>query len=167
MVFTRNLLQWEISSFAQIFQRWRRVQFEDLVQRPKAVLEDLCETLDIEFHSNLLDPYKDIEKKMTDGIYPESTPMGDIKFLELKSIDPKVAESWRSVSTDNFLSDMTWELARSLGYEPPSSANVSRSGDLHTAQRRVSMGRRERLERYRQGRQQYDEAIAKDERHRE
>lgn len=137
--------------------RWRRVQFEDLVQRPQGVLEDLCETLGIEFHPNLLDPYKDIEKKMVDGIYPESTPMGDIKFLERKSIDPKVAESWRSVSTDNFLSDMTWELASSLGYEPPSSTNVSRGDDPDTAGRRVTMGRRERLERYRQGRNSHDE----------
>lgn len=100
-------------------ERQCRVRFEDLVAGPTHVMERLCHTLGLEYHPALIDPYGGVAQKMTDGIYPESTPMGDTEFLKHKRIDPRVADSWRAVAHDNFLSEMTWKLAEALGYEGP------------------------------------------------
>ncbi len=102
-------------------QRHYQVRFEDLVSRPQTVMEELCRTLRLRFHPDLMKPYDQLEKKMTNGIHRESKPMGDTKFLEHGRIDPDVADSWKDVLADNFLSDQTWELAASLGYERPGS----------------------------------------------
>ncbi len=56
---------------------------------------------------------------MTDGIYPESMPMGDTKLRARRRIDPTVADSWKGVLDDDFLGDPTWEVAARLGYERP------------------------------------------------
>lgn len=93
--------------------------FEDLVAQPKLTMEKMCDKLSLEFHSDLIRPYKDMSKKMTNGIYEISKPMGDTKLLKHGEINPKVAESWKGVIKDNFLSDITWEIAASLGYEYP------------------------------------------------
>jgi hypothetical protein len=77
----------------------------------------MCQKLGLEYHPDLIDPYKDKEKKMTDGIYAVSAPMGDTKFTQYQGIDPKVAEGWKEVTRDNFLGEVTWEWAERLGYE--------------------------------------------------
>ena len=77
--------------------RQYRMHFEDLTQQPQAVMEQMCRQLGLEYHPDLIEPYKDKEKKMTDGIYAASAPMGDMKFNEYQGIDPKVAESWKEV----------------------------------------------------------------------
>ena len=98
-------------------ERQYRMRFEDLTHRPQAVMEEMCRQLDLEYHPDLIDPYKNKEKKMTDGIYAASAPMGDRKFNEYQGIDPKIAESWKAVMRDNFLGEPTWEWAERLGYE--------------------------------------------------
>jgi amino acid adenylation domain-containing protein len=98
-------------------ERQYRMRFEDLTQQPQAVMEQMCRQLGLEYHSDLIDPYKDKEKKMTDGIYAASAPMGDMKFNEYQAIEPKVAERWKAVMQDNFLGEVTWEWAERLGYE--------------------------------------------------
>ncbi|MFK7774118.1 MAG: amino acid adenylation domain-containing protein, partial [Saprospiraceae bacterium] len=52
-----------------------RIIYEGLVQQPKQVMEAMCETIGLPFHPNLLNPYLNIEKKMTDGLYDNSKPM--------------------------------------------------------------------------------------------
>jgi hypothetical protein len=94
-----------------------RIGFEDLVREPKAVMEGLCDRFGLEFHGGLLEPYADLDRKMTDGIHHASTPMGDTKFLSRGAIDPSIADAWRGVRDDDFLADFTWELAESLGYD--------------------------------------------------
>jgi hypothetical protein len=94
-----------------------RIRFEELTHRPGAVMEQMCQKLGLEYHPDLIDPYKDKEKKMTDGIYAVSAPMGDTKFTQYQGIDPKVAEGWKEVTRDNFLGEVTWEWAERLGYE--------------------------------------------------
>jgi len=37
--------------------------------------------------------------------------------MSTRGIDPKIAESWKEVMRDNFLGEVTWELAERLGYE--------------------------------------------------
>ena len=80
--------------------------------------------------------------------------MGDTKFLDHQGIDPKVAESWKGVLNDNFLSDITWELAISLGYESHGSADPSTSRDVHVDRRQMASSRRKTLDQSRKRRQQ-------------
>jgi len=112
-------------------ERWYRMRFEELVRRPQVVMEQMCRQLGLEYHPDLIEPYKDKEKKMTDGIYAASAPMGDRKFNEYQGIDPNVAESWKEVMRDNFLGEVTWEWAKRLGYEP-----VGRQAGLATVRDR-------------------------------
>ncbi|MHC5065366.1 MAG: sulfotransferase family protein, partial [Planctomycetota bacterium] len=98
-------------------ERQYRMVFEELVVDPEKVMRGMCERLGIEFHPDLLNPYDDTDKKMIDGIYRESTPMGDQRFKLHKKIDPKRADSWVHGSDEERLGDETRRIARILGYE--------------------------------------------------
>ncbi|HHH49688.1 MAG TPA: hypothetical protein ENK52_01770, partial [Saprospiraceae bacterium] len=99
-----------------------RLSYEDLVRQPKQMMQALCEKLGLDFHPALVNPYEDIEQKMTDGLYEHSKPMGDPKLLQHQKIDPKLADAWKGVLTDNFLSKTTWQLATDFSY--PNIKNV-------------------------------------------
>jgi amino acid adenylation domain-containing protein len=94
-----------------------RIRFEELTHQPRAVMAQMCRKFGLEYHPDLIEPYKDKERKMTDGIYAVSAPMGDTKFNDYQGIDPRVAEGWKEVMRDNFLAEVTWEWAERLGYE--------------------------------------------------
>jgi hypothetical protein len=100
-------------------ERQYRICYEDLVVRPREVMQAMCDRLGLAFHESLVQPYEDLDRKMTDGLYATSTPMGDTQLLERKGIDASAAESWKAVFEDNFLGDVTWDLAQRLGYEGP------------------------------------------------
>jgi amino acid adenylation domain-containing protein len=110
-------------------ERQFRLSFEHMVREPVETMQALCRTLGLRYHESLVAPYQDVERKMTDGLYRESTPMGDTRFLERKRIDPAVAESWRGVLTDDFLGDVTWRIAEMLGYERPVSVGAEPVGE--------------------------------------
>jgi hypothetical protein len=82
-------------------------------------MEDMCATLRLPYHPDLIQPYKDTDKKIMDGIYADSTPMGDPKFHEHGKIDRSIGETWQNVAQDDFLGTVTWEVAEKLGYERP------------------------------------------------
>lgn len=128
------------------------MRFEDLVNNPQVIMEQMCQTLRLKFHPGLTKPYKEIDKKMTDGIYQDSKPMGDTKLLDHQDIDPTVAESWKGVLTDNFLSDITWELAISVGYEPPGSADLGTISSAYGGRKRAAARRTKFLDQNRQRR---------------
>jgi amino acid adenylation domain-containing protein len=106
--------------------RQYRVKFEDLVKQPRAVLEGICQFLGLEFHPDMLRPYKDQERKMTDGIYDVSKMLGDAKFHEHQNIDSGVADRWEKHYTEDFLGDVTWQVAESLGYENLTGSGAAR-----------------------------------------
>ena len=115
-------------------------------------MRNLCATLGMDYHDGMVTPYEDIELKMTDGIYPESTPMGDTELLKRDAIDPSVADNWRGVVTDDFLSDLTWDLAQSFGYSRPHEsgdlgAEESATTDVDDDESVVSRQRRRRARR--------------------
>jgi hypothetical protein len=89
---------------------------------------------------------------MTNGIYEESKPMGDTRFLEHRRINPKVAKAWQGVLTDNFLSDLTWDVALLLGYERPDADALQPDSTHHLEQQPAVRSRRELLEQHRQRR---------------
>ena len=97
--------------------RQQRIYYEQLVTAPAATMRALCEQFQLPFEEGMIQPYQNAERKMVDGIYAESTPMGDTHFQEHGRIKAERADSWQKVREDNFLSNVTWELAAELGYE--------------------------------------------------
>lgn len=93
-----------------------RVRFEDLTQQPEPSLRAISACLGLAFDEALLHPYAQPERKMLDGIHPESMPMGDTKFHGYGRIEPGVAERWRETGSLPTLGEPTWQLAESLGY---------------------------------------------------
>jgi amino acid adenylation domain-containing protein len=118
--------------------RQHRVRFEELVSDPDQCAEAICRFLGIEFHTDMLEPYKDEERRMTRGIHKASRMLGDIKFHQHTTIDPAVAESWRGYFTDDFLGDVTWQLAESLGYSRQAASAPSRRQALSPIRQAVA-----------------------------
>ena len=97
-------------------ERKLTVSFEALTRAPGDTVEGLCEFLGIELHPEMLEPGKNREKKMTDGLHPESKMMGDPKLHQHNRIDPAVADRWRDEMRNAALGTATRVLARELGY---------------------------------------------------
>ena len=93
-----------------------RLRYEDLVQQPAQIIQALCAQTNIPYHPNLLTPYENIEQKAIDGIHEDSRSMSDSNLLKFKGINAKKAEEWKAATKDNFLSDLSWQLAEELGY---------------------------------------------------
>lgn len=98
-------------------ERQCRMKFEDLTSRPQAVMEEMCATLGLAYHPALIHPYEDTAKKLLDGLYAESTSMDDPKFQAHGRIDQTVADTWREELQEDFLGEVTWQVAETLGYE--------------------------------------------------
>ncbi len=106
-------------------ERQHRIKFEEMVNEPEAVMRGVCHFLGIEFDLGMVRPYEEKEKKMTNGIHTVSRMLGDIKFHQHTDIDPEAAGSWRKYYPNDFLGEITLELAESLGYKE--ERNDSRS----------------------------------------
>lgn len=101
-----------------------RINYEDLVTNPRRVMEQFCETTGIPFDESLINPYQNLDQKMTDGIYTDSKPMGDINLLEHGKIKSDLAKKSEAVKEDNFISESTWQVAEKLGYQNPGIATT-------------------------------------------
>ncbi|MDB6109199.1 MAG: Non-ribosomal peptide synthetase [Pedosphaera sp.] len=108
-------------------RRQCRIRFEDLVTRPEAIMREVCRTFGLEFHPDMIRPYKDPQRKMLDGIHPQSQSMTDPKFQQYQDIDPRVAHECSAACGDNSLGEVTWQLARAFGYGPPGTTPESRT----------------------------------------
>jgi amino acid adenylation domain-containing protein len=106
--------------------RQHRVSFEELVNQPKITIERICQFLGLNFHPDMLRPYKDQKSRMTDGIHTVSRMLGDVKFRAHADIDPNVAERWKGSYKDDFLGDVTWQIAERLGYKKENPQSSSR-----------------------------------------
>ncbi|HJX29845.1 MAG TPA: condensation domain-containing protein, partial [Thermoanaerobaculia bacterium] len=97
--------------------RWHRVVFEELLREPEAVVRGLCDSLGLDFHPDMVRPYQERTRRMTDGLHAESRMLGDVKFHSYSGIDASVAERWRERSSEDLLGEPTTRLAAALGYE--------------------------------------------------
>jgi len=107
-------------------QRQLRLSYEGLVGDPEGTLRPLCEALGLPFEPTMLGIYEGRQERMTDGVHPLAKMLGDVKFHQHRTIDPRVAERWREVYREDFLSRESWELATELGYrsEAPTRASA-------------------------------------------
>ncbi|MEL6821191.1 MAG: beta-ketoacyl synthase N-terminal-like domain-containing protein, partial [Calditrichota bacterium] len=114
------------------------LRYEDLVTEPRVAMESLCATFNLPFEEAILNPYADLDNKMVDGVHADSTPMGDPKFMQQQSINPQLADAWKGVLEDDFLSEMTWQLAERHGYERPKK-QVAIAGSIPAEQDEIAI----------------------------
>jgi amino acid adenylation domain-containing protein len=105
-------------------ERQIQLRFEEMLTRPEREMRRLCEFLGVPFDPGMLDPYADKAQRMTDGIHQLSKMVGDVKFHEHKGIEAQTADSWRREIAEDFLGDVTWELAARLGYQERAQERV-------------------------------------------
>ncbi|MEP7339286.1 MAG: amino acid adenylation domain-containing protein [Acidobacteriota bacterium] len=98
-------------------ERQRSVQFEQLVREPEKVMRDICQWLGLEYEREMLEPYKEKQRRMTDGVHAVGKMLGDVKFHEHSGIDAEVAGRWRQTYREEFVSEQTWQVAEQLGYD--------------------------------------------------
>jgi hypothetical protein len=132
--------------------RWIRIRFEDLVGNPTEAMERVAETLGVPFHPMLVRPYDGIERKMTDGLYEASNPMGDVKFRDYGRIDSSAAERWSVDESRIALGNVTKEVAERLGYETRPDRDQTRRGDPGTRMAAARARRDQRVRVRRSGR---------------
>ena len=96
--------------------RWLQVRYEDLVVQPEAVLRRMCDFLGIAYEDAMVNPYDDMDRRMTDGVATASRMSGDLKFHLHNAINPDAAVRWRRFYSEDVLGRETRELAAALGY---------------------------------------------------
>ncbi|MGB3510785.1 MAG: sulfotransferase [Microcoleaceae cyanobacterium] len=113
VVSNQNILEF----FKQVPQhRQFQVKFEDLVHFPEDSIKKICDLIDLNFDPGMLQPYKDKEQRMTDGIETISMMSGDLKFHLHRAIEPDVVDRWKRYHQENFLGEVSCNLAESFGY---------------------------------------------------
>ena len=100
-------------------ERQMLVRFEDVVRESECTGRALCKFLGIPFIAEMLDPYLEKERRMTDGLETISQYGGDLKFHLHERIEPTAADRWKQYAGGEALSEMTCHLAKSLGYSFP------------------------------------------------
>jgi acyl-CoA synthetase (AMP-forming)/AMP-acid ligase II len=96
--------------------RQLRVCFERLVTEPQASLEGICHFLRLDLVPDMVNPYQEKQRRMTDGVTDLAPMVGDPKFHRHDDIDPTAADRWRKYEVPDFLGPKTWAMAESLGY---------------------------------------------------
>jgi amino acid adenylation domain-containing protein len=110
-------------------RRQHDVVFEELIAEPRRVLEGVCEFLGLAFEDEMLEPYRDKRRRMTDGIHEVSHMLGDITFHQHREIEAGVGERWRKSSRQYFLGEVTLKEAEALGYEREVQRERERYGE--------------------------------------
>ena len=98
-------------------ERQYSLQFEDLVRHPSAKIAGICQFLDLEVCPDMMNPYKNKERRMTDGVQTGGRMIGDVKFHQHRGIEATVADSWRQHFDVKQLGNATKQLAESFGYD--------------------------------------------------
>ncbi|MCH2089034.1 MAG: amino acid adenylation domain-containing protein [Pseudoalteromonas sp.] len=116
-----------IENFFQEIPEERKlgVYFEDLLNDPQPVLQQICEFLECEFEPQLLQPYDSSSQRMTDGLKSGTRMLGDIKFHQHSTVDNKVADAWEDKLTGYEFSSACISHARELGYDTSSMSHDS------------------------------------------
>lgn len=108
-----------ILSFLQQIEpeRHLRVCYEDLVKAAEPTMQQVCDFVQLPFVNSMLNPYQDKDQRMTDGVQAVLQTSGDLKFHLHSGIEANMADRWKQFHTEDFLGDVSLEVARSFGYE--------------------------------------------------
>jgi hypothetical protein len=118
---TRNAnIQQFLSALTRERQIW--VAYERFVRGPESTLREICSFLDLAFHPDVLTPYKG--SRMTDGIRPGTLPPGDWNFTNHRDIDPRHADAWRDLDSQQSFCEKTLQLSAVLAYDVRDAAPV-------------------------------------------
>ncbi|MCA1567661.1 MAG: amino acid adenylation domain-containing protein [Acidobacteria bacterium] len=98
-------------------RRQHALVFEELIAEPRRVLKGVCEFLGLAFEEEMLEPYRDKKRRMTDGIHEASHMLGDITFHQHRHIEAGVGERWRKSTREYLLGEVTLKEAEALGYD--------------------------------------------------
>lgn len=93
-------------------ERIHWVRFEDFVQNPEAIMQNICAFLEIPYEDTILTPYDGKKERMISGL-------GDPNILLHNKIDPKLADVWKNIKIPHSLDESTKAIAAQLGYELP------------------------------------------------
>jgi hypothetical protein len=94
--------------------RWTPIRYEDLVEDPRPVMEEVCSTLGVPFDEATLDPYEG--DRMRDG--PKGArPVGDPNMASRGRIQPELATSWLEGFDPRSVGPETHAMAREMGYD--------------------------------------------------
>jgi acyl transferase domain-containing protein/thioesterase domain-containing protein len=112
------------------------IRYEDMVEDPERAMRALCTFLDIPFESATLDPYRG--DRMTDGVRPESSHIGDPNFHTHDAIDRDLGAVWTKIQLPRRLGPQTRQTAADLGYalpfDPPAPPHDRPSSPLRELQ---------------------------------
>lgn len=109
----RNILEFKKQVPAR---RWLELHFESLVTNPGQEVARICDLAGISLDPAMLEPYSAPERRMLSGTRKLTRMPGDLKFHLHKGIEPESATRWRQFLDQDFLGDLTWQLAESMGY---------------------------------------------------
>jgi len=98
-------------------ERQHQMRYEELVKEPNNILSQLCDFLNIDFDSALLQPYKG--DRMTEGVYESSLSISDPNFLKHNSVDSSLGDKWKTIQLPHQLGEETRQIAKQLNYELP------------------------------------------------
>lgn len=96
--------------------RWLTVRYEDLVTQPESTIRGICSFAGVPYEDAMVNPYQEMDQRMTDGVDNASKMSGDLKFHLHNAINPEAATRWQRFYGEGILGTQTLELARQLGY---------------------------------------------------
>jgi polyketide synthase PksM len=122
---------WEVAEY--VWSEWNRninsflegipvarqihIPYEGLVTNPEGWMKYLCARLGIEYSTEMIYPYRNMERNMVGGLHDNSLMIGDPNFLRHNAIDPKLAFAWEPFKDRwSALNPSTLQLATQLGY---------------------------------------------------
>ncbi|MEO1377006.1 MAG: thioester reductase domain-containing protein, partial [Cyanobacteria bacterium J06635_10] len=112
--------------------RHYRIHYEQLMQNPETELSELCQFLELDFDSNMLQPYE--KGSMLQPLKAESLT-GDPNFLQKTAIDPSRGDAWRTSRLPHTPSLSLQNIAAEVGYElPENSEEKDNAGDNLTTE---------------------------------
>ncbi|MBW4478285.1 MAG: alpha/beta fold hydrolase [Tolypothrix brevis GSE-NOS-MK-07-07A] len=98
-------------------ERQHQIRYEELVKDPSAILSQLCDFINIDFDSALLQPYEG--DRMTEGVYQSSLSISDPNFLKHDSVDASLADKWKTIQLPHRLGEQTRQIVNQFSYELP------------------------------------------------
>ncbi|MFZ2986861.1 sulfotransferase family protein, partial [Ideonella sp.] len=97
-------------------ERFLQIRYEDIVRQPEASIRQICSFLKVPYEDAMINPYQEMDQRMTDGVDTASKMSGDLKFHLHNAINPEAAVRWKQFYSEDILGAQTREIAAQLGY---------------------------------------------------